>query len=648
MQLSIWNYDMDAFWNKVLGRAAPGSRGARLNEIWDQLSLRYRPEDDRVGLVHVKLMGSALQGFFNLEHIDRALAGPGDVRLVKYQQLVDLHASVPTELGLPARFRLSMAALVSAQGSVAEGAADVASLASLKWTGEVRVSLPFSERYASAGLDLRAEVRPPRHVTLNGSLSWRLPERETDLAYFHVVPYTLTRSASEDLVPPIEAGQVRVISAGPAANFTLPLAENLRFEVSSGMASDCTASAWLRRFAEADLGAFGLGRLDRRAYRVRYLPVAPLHSVALSGSLETLRSEQDAVDLISGSNDTLGRAGATAESGSDVHRIASRVTTCYSNGSTAEWTPLELEIERRGDVRVTITGASGDLITDYLRSFDSGFLSGIYPSRVSLRFANNNTADVYRPFNTHSKQHDSSLHLSMYGRSSCQITADGVTTYDGVAYDYQLNECHHILTADCGRGAVRYAISGRNDPVHGMAVRVTLENDVIDLSEQGNVSFNGAAVDSNATTMRIRAGDNVLADLARSDDEGVHFTLLHEDVHVAINGSRITIHAGGQLLGRACGLCGDGDGEAAGEYKTPDRCALSSGSLMASTFQVIRTHFKLRYYYGSISNCSQISYGSDECPILSDNAFQHLQRESYPCYSVDEQVPSILPLPPES
>lgn len=40
--------------------------------------------------------------------------------------------------------------------------------------------------------------------------------------------------------------------------------------------------------------------------------------------------------------------------------------------------------------------------------------------------------------------------------------------------------------------------------------------------------------------------------------------------------------------------------------------------------------------------------GPDDCPSLPDEMLQLLLKESYPCYSVDEQVASILPLPPES
>lgn len=37
----------------------------------------------------------------------------------------------------------------------------------------------------------------------------------------------------------------------------------------------------------------------------------------------------------------------------------------------------------------------------------------------------------------------------------------------------------------------------------------------------------------------------------------------------------------------------------------------------------------------------------ENCPALSDEILQALLIETYPCYSVDEQVASILPLPLE-
>ena len=40
------------------------------------------------------------------------------------------------------------------------------------------------------------------------------------------------------------------------------------------------------------------------------------------------------------------------------------------------------------------------------------------------------------------------------------------------------------------------------------------------------------------------------------------------------------------LRGRTCGVCGDFNQEIAGEFKTPARCAVSDGELMAASFKV--------------------------------------------------------------
>jgi len=43
----------------------------------------------------------------------------------------------------------------------------------------------------------------------------------------------------------------------------------------------------------------------------------------------------------------------------------------------------------------------------------------------------------------------------------------------------------------------------------------------------------------------------------------------------------------------------------------------------------------------------KINVGPENCPSMSDEVLQALLMESYPCYSVDEQVASVLPLPLE-
>jgi hypothetical protein len=50
--------------------------------------------------------------------------------------------------------------------------------------------------------------------------------------------------------------------------------------------------------------------------------------------------------------------------------------------------------------------------------------------------------------------------------------------------------------------------------------------------------------------------------------------------------SQITISGSWKLRGRSCGLCGDFNQELDSEFKTASRCAVFSGTSMASSFQV--------------------------------------------------------------
>ena len=50
--------------------------------------------------------------------------------------------------------------------------------------------------------------------------------------------------------------------------------------------------------------------------------------------------------------------------------------------------------------------------------------------------------------------------------------------------------------------------------------------------------------------------------------------------------SQVTISGSSKLRGRSCGLCGDFNQELDSEFKSASRCAVSSGTSMASSFQV--------------------------------------------------------------
>ena len=56
---------------------------------------------------------------------------------------------------------------------------------------------------------------------------------------------------------------------------------------------------------------------------------------------------------------------------------------------------------------------------------------------------------------------------------------------------------------------------------------------------------------------------------------------------IKIQGSHVELSAPVHMRGKACGLCGDFNQEVYGEWKTPGRCALSSGDLRAASFRVL-------------------------------------------------------------
>ena len=90
---------------------------------------------------------------------------------------------------------------------------------------------------------------------------------------------------------------------------------------------------------------------------------------------------------------------------------------------------------------------------------------------------------------------------------------------------------------------------------------------------------------SKGKIVKIRQDDYIKAVLYSVED-GAVLELLDIKMKLKVQGSHIMIKAPRMLRGRTCGLCGDFNQELTAEFKSPQRCALSSGDLMAATFKV--------------------------------------------------------------
>ncbi|XP_057364794.1 uncharacterized protein LOC130685509 [Daphnia carinata] len=665
-KVSIWNYNMENVWSQLTGYALPRTNEPESNVFWDQLFSTFRASDEStVGLVHLRLLGSTMQTLLNLEDIDREdmirqfFTKHLNIRFVKFQQLIDSRTHVPTELGLPARFSFSLTALASAFGHINQTPEiNVTASLSMKWTSESRIQYPFSGHHVAAGEEHHADIRVPISLILNGSLVWIPPGRVYDIAYYSVKPYTLTSQTTDYSSENLRLYNVH--PAGPPFVSVAQLTPNLRLETTSEVRQDVPPFAWLSSLMKdfsSPSGHFRLDSFQQRMYRLRYLgEESSVSSVALSASFDTKAIQQEAtIEYIIGANGTVeweeGRTNetiSTVEMTDDgIHVFQGEIMAYYRNGSTSKWA-LEVaaqDLSKEDEWNISASGSvieSFRSLSNFLKEEYSQYLR--YNERIFVpQEENSNASQSYLPrilFNVPEAdepwiRYASLLMTNSFGytksiqpkTNKCYVHSDRIQTYDEVDYNYTINECYHLLTTDCRQKKANYAVLASRSRSHGMVVRVVLETNRVDFSATGNISINGVEVNFTAGRMQINVRENVMATVTQDNENTLHLWLPNEKLNLIIQENTITLSASEQLLGHACGLCGDGDSEVTGEFKTSNRCALSSGALMAASFLV--------------------NMGLEDCPALPDEILQALLIESYPCYSVDEQVASILPLPLE-
>lgn len=311
-QLYFWNYNMGGIWQnffgKLYGKVFPQyEMNQNTNEysdvlrgIWDELKVTPRPADKRAGLLHVHLMG-AINRVLNFERLEQMMptfiadvmkfqVRPYEVSVSKYRMLAEYNIRMPTELGLPMRFLSTAPALFSLQGILkADGMngfkSEIASEFSWKLNTEIRVELPWSGNYIASGVDVRVDTRLPKELGFkysNGQVqvTWTPGNKVTDLMYYHVKPYTISRNWADSTVPTLEDPSVHLVYAHEPVERSLPVGDrwgvNLRLYGSSE--HDWTdMNSWLQWMRKWNIhGLSNLGfvplKINTRQYFLRYDP----------------------------------------------------------------------------------------------------------------------------------------------------------------------------------------------------------------------------------------------------------------------------------------------------------------------------------------------------------------------------------------
>ena len=91
------------------------------------------------------------------------------------------------------------------------------------------------------------------------------------------------------------------------------------------------------------------------------------------------------------------------------------------------------------------------------------------------------------------------------------------------------------------------------------------------------------------------------------------------DIHIVTDASSsVTVKAPRSFQGKMIGLCGNMDGETVSELRDPQRCILSSGAVMASSYLLTDSHGK--------------------CSGLQDKMRAQLREEQNSCINKDQRI----------
>ena len=231
---------MSDLWQKLIGNIfktteKKSSGKDNLKEMWNELNATPRPADKRAGLLHINFMDS-INRFVDLEKIIESIPTfmaeaskfqnkPYPVNVIKYRMLGEYNVRYPSELGLPMRYLLTLPALLSIQGEMKSDGkngikSDVNVAFTWKFSAEIRVEMPFSGNYIATGVDVLADTQTPKEFnfnynTQNGEfkVGYTPSSKVTDLIYFHVKPYTITRNVADSFKPTLEDTQaVNIVS----------------------------------------------------------------------------------------------------------------------------------------------------------------------------------------------------------------------------------------------------------------------------------------------------------------------------------------------------------------------------------------------------------------------------------------------------
>ncbi|EFX74857.1 hypothetical protein DAPPUDRAFT_323929 [Daphnia pulex] len=222
----------------------------------------------------------------------------------------------------------------------------------------------------------------------------------------------------------------------------------------------------------------------------------------------------------------------------------------------------------------------------------------------------------------------------------CRLERNSITTFDKVQYNAHINDCEHVVLTVPGIEtlAVLMRQDGENKTVTLLVGRDKLEVSAASLKIRYNdmdvVVTEDQPLEVHHAEQAYQSSSRPSIGVYKIGPAAFKLSSHSHDIHIVSDASSsVTVKAPRSFQGKMIGLCGNMDGEIVSELRDPQRCTLSSGTLMAASYQLNDGH------------------QGRTCLGLPDKVRGQLREEQNTCHNKhdrDSKEPPIYPSPPSS
>jgi len=176
----------------------------------------------------------------------------------------------------------------------------------------------------------------------------------------------------------------------------------------------------------------------------------------------------------------------------------------------------------------------------------------------------------------------------------CHVASTHIQTFDRKMYNYELNNCFHLLFRDCTE-KIPVAVMARNlqrvskevKILAGVSEVLMTPTSATNMKIQLNLNGQQQIVEVLPREVKvIRHNGLEILHVKRFEDNVYAVYAVKEHLMVMFDGKHAQIFGTPLLRARSCGLCGDLNAETTADITTPERCIMSRPRFAAYSYMI--------------------------------------------------------------